>query len=127
MTRLEAQRKLERLTGAKVTLEVEFWSTGISSPERRERAADKYQQVNEAHEATKAEYDRIIAEHPELQRLAKLRKDLYDEKQKLQHERHYHKFEAYQSIDGFSKRHIGAGDTWEEVIAAAEAKVTARV
>lgn len=119
MTREQAQRKLERVTSRPVKLEVEHWSTGVSSPERRAAAAAEYERVVAEHEAAKAEYDRIVREHPELQRLAALRKRLYAEKDRLNQERHYRKFGAY-AHEGIALRILGSGDTWEEVIAQAE-------
>jgi hypothetical protein len=122
MTREEAQRKLERATGAKVKLKVEHWSTGVSSPERRAAAAAEHDRIAAEYEAAKAEYDRIVREHPELQRLAALRKQLYAEKERLNHERFYRKFTAY-AREGISLRILGNGDTWEEVVAEAEARM----
>lgn len=116
MTRAEAKAALERATGRRVKLEVEFWGSGVSSPERRAAAAAAYDRVVAEHEAVKAEYDRIVREHAELQRLAARRKELYAEKERLNRERHYHKFAAYAATDSIGLNSLGTGDTWEEII-----------
>ena len=119
MTRTEAQRKLDKLMGCRTRLDVERWGSGVSSPERRAKAEDEYQRVCREQEAAKAEYERIVKEHAELQRLAARRKELYALKERLNHDRHYRKFEAYRSA-GIGMMHIGHGDTWEEVITQVE-------
>ena len=123
MTREEARKKLSRIIGGKtVRLEVEHWGKGVSSPDRRAAADAAWQQTSAALEETKAAYWRIIHAHPELQRLGALEKKLREEKERLNHERHYRKFQALKPSGGIGWEYIGSGDTWEEVIEKAESK-----
>lgn len=121
MTRQEAHKTLQRLAaGRAVRLAVEQWGKGLSSPERRDAGRIEFDRVAAEYEAAKSEYERIIREHPELQRLAALRKTLYAEKERLNHERYYHKFEAWQGSGGIGWQYGCDGDTWAEVIAKAQ-------
>src|SRR4030095_13277532 len=123
MTREEARKKLSRVIGGKpVRLEVEQWGTGISSPDRRAAAEAEYERTVAELDATRAERDRIIREHAELQRLIARAAYLHTEKERLRHEKHYHKFQALKPSGGIGWEYIGSGDTWEEVIEKAESK-----
>ena len=121
MTRQEAENKLRKLAGGRpVRLTVEQWAKGVSSPERRDVGRVELDRVSAEYEAAKAEYERIIREHAELQRLAALRKTLYAEKERLGRERRYYKFEAWQGSGGIGWQYGCYGDTWPEVIAQAQ-------
>lgn len=121
MTREQATRRFQKLVGKRqIRLDV---GDGISSPERRAEAGAEWERVSAEIKAGDERVAAIIAAHPEIQAIKARRRELAPLRERLNWARFYKKFRLLNLEHGIAWWERGAGDTWEQAIAAAEASV----